>query len=101
MTATLEKIFPRTHPPSSKIIFLAHKSIPRKIPEKYEKVASSFCVKAISVDNQGIGAIIPLDLNNPGRYSTMNPKEVMYGDHKPRVSEESGVFYSTLIIPMT
>ncbi len=34
--------FPDT-PPSSKIIFLAHKSIPRKIPEKSEKVASSTC----------------------------------------------------------
>ena len=33
--------------------------------------------------NEGIDAIVPALLNNPGRYSTMNPNEEMYGDHSP------------------
>ena len=43
--------------------------------------------------NEGIGAIIQIIPHNLGRYSTMNPNEVMYGDHRPRVSNKrAGVF---------
>jgi hypothetical protein len=42
-THALAKIPPGHLPPSSKIIFLAHKIIPRKISEKSGKVASFFC----------------------------------------------------------
>ena len=48
--------FPATPPRSSKIIFLAHKSIPRKIPERFEKVDSFYCVAAgIIIDKSGHG----------------------------------------------
>ena len=75
-------------PPSFKIIFLARKSIPRKIPEKSEKVASSFWRGMENyLTNRGTGAIVLVQLSDPCRDSTMNPNEVMYGDHKPRVLE--------------
>jgi hypothetical protein len=45
--------------------------------KKNEKAASSICAgKEIYLTNEGIGAILPIDPNNLGRYSTINPFEV-------------------------
>jgi hypothetical protein len=63
-------------PLSSKIIFLADKSITRKIPERFEKMASPTTAELIIIDNPGHRCDCNYRSKQPGRYSTMNPNEV-------------------------
>jgi hypothetical protein len=67
------------------------KSFPGNFQKKYQKVVSSLCgVQENYLTNEGIGAIVQAVSGNPGRYSTVDPDEVMYGDHRPRISERAG-----------
>jgi hypothetical protein len=60
-------------------------------PENFRKIWESglFLLwrKGELFDKRGDRCEYDPNSNNPGRYSTMNPDEVMYGDHRPRVSK--------------
>jgi len=74
--------FPRT-PPS-----IVKNDIPgtqNHSPENFRKILKSglflLWQEENYLTNEEIGASIPALQKNPGRYSTMNPLEVMYGEH--------------------
>jgi hypothetical protein len=71
-----------------------------KIQGKSKNVASSIFGRVISIDKSGHQCECTHRFKHPGRHSTMNPDEVMYGDHRPRVSRENGVFcYKMMELP--
>jgi hypothetical protein len=64
----------RTPPRLSKTIFLAHESIPRKIPERFEKVVSSIWRGTENyLTIRETGAIVRFLLSYPICNSTINP----------------------------